>query len=141
MWRHVFINRSLLVNIFHCPFLIRLRQRPKGFTLIELMVVIVIIGLLAGITLSVILRMHERAFVATLQNDLSQAYKTSVAYFSDNPGGQISWSILQEEGYTQTDKVSLTIVDGKVDSLKITATHPNVVGVYEVDKNGQIFKQ
>ena len=113
----------------------------KGFTLIELLIVIVIIGVLVTIVVSVSLNTIEKTHIATLNWDLSTAYKASVLYHIDNPDDAITLDILQDYGYRPSKKMNLNIVDGSTDSLKITATHRGVRGVYQLDQSGHISKQ
>jgi type IV pilus assembly protein PilA len=113
----------------------------KGFTLIELMIVIVIIGILAAVALSITLRLTEKGYVKTLESDLSMVYKAAILYHTDNPEGTVTLEILVENGYVSTDGVEIEVENGTVDGLKITATHPGATGVYAVDRNGRIAKQ
>ena len=113
----------------------------KGFTFFELLIVIVIIGVLATIAISMTLKMFEKAHINTLKSDLSAAYKASVLYHTDNPDDTVTLDSLKDCGYRQSKKVTPTVVDGSVDSLKITATHPRVVSVYVVDQSGRISEQ
>lgn len=113
----------------------------KGFTLIELLIVIVIIGVLVTIAIGMTLNTIGKTHIATLNSDLSAAYKASVLYHIDNPDDAITLDILQDYDYRPSKKVNLNIVDGSTDSLKITATHRGVRGVYQLDQSGHISKQ
>lgn len=55
-------------------------MRQKGFTIVELLIVIVVIGILAAITIVAYTGIQQRARVATLQSDLEQAAKQLETY-------------------------------------------------------------
>jgi len=118
-----------------------LGQEKKGFTLIELLMVIVIIGVLASTAVFAIFNIRERGYKSMMISDLKAAYKASANYYVDEPDGIVTVDILKDNGYSETEDVNLTVVDGAVDSLRITATHPGTGGTYEVDKDGNVFKQ
>ena len=118
-----------------------MRVDKKGFTLIELLIVTVIIAVLTTIAISMTLKIIERAHIDALKSDLSAAYKASVLYHTDYPDDTVTLDALKDYGYRQSKKVNLNIVDGGVESLKITATHPGVLSVYVVNQNGRISKQ
>jgi Tfp pilus assembly protein PilE len=118
-----------------------MRSDEKGLTLLELVIIVVIIGILASVAISAMLSLREKAHIKTLESDLSAAYKASILYFTDDPDGTITLGILEEYGLNKSENVRITIVDETLEDLLITATHPSVRGVYEVDNKGHIAKQ
>jgi len=117
--------------------------RPReGFTLIEIMIVIVIIGILATIAINLTFKMTGKADEAAVKSDLSQAYKAAQVYHGDYPEGNVTVEILRKHGYRASEKVTLTVVNGSMDGLRMTATHPGIQGkTYVVDHNGGISEE
>lgn len=58
--------------------------RPNGFTLVELLLVLVIIGILAGLGIVRAEAPKSRAAVATMQSDLRSLAVAQQAYFVDS---------------------------------------------------------
>lgn len=58
-------------------------MRRLGFTLIELMIVIVIIGILVGIAVPQYQSSKARAYVSAMKSDLRNLSSAQTAYFSD----------------------------------------------------------
>ena len=58
-------------------------NRP-GFTFIELLTVMIVMGLLAGIGVPRIRNMKERAYQATLRSDLGTLRTAQEAYYAEN---------------------------------------------------------
>ncbi len=86
------------------------KEGEKGFTLIELMIVIAIIGILASIAVPQFMRYKKKSFIATLNSDCKNAYTASIAYFVDNRAAEsVDLEQLRIAGYSQSDHVIITI--------------------------------
>ena len=59
------------------------RSESKGFTIVELLVVIVVIGILAAITIVSYTGISSKAAVASLQSDLTNSSKLLKMYYTD----------------------------------------------------------
>ena len=62
------------------------------------------------------------------------------SFYAEYPDDELDEDILKEFGYRKSDGVVLDIFDGYRGSLRIKAIHPAVNAIYEVDKDGRIYK-
>jgi prepilin-type N-terminal cleavage/methylation domain-containing protein len=112
----------------------------QGFTLIELLIVIVVLGVLAGVTVFALGGVTKQSAAAACNSDASavnvalQAYNAQLAPGTVAPTTQAAWATALAPTYLQTYPVSthyaITIVSGVVNvAAPTTATAaPYVIG-------------
>ncbi len=61
----------------------KLRNNKKGFTLIELMIVIAIIGILAAIAIPNFIAYRDKAFCSQAENDAQNTLASLSSYYAD----------------------------------------------------------
>lgn len=83
-------------------------RRPirPGFTFIEILVVMVVMGVLAGIGVPRIRNMKQRAYQATLRSDLGALRTAEEAYFAENQRYATDVTLLD---FRRSTNVAITI--------------------------------
>jgi type IV pilus assembly protein PilA len=99
-------------------------RRNEGFTLVEILIIIVIIGLLAVIAIPQFISYRSRAIDAQLKSDLRNAAVAVESYFAKWSSYPASVAQIQGYGFQPTDGVTLTITVVTPNSYSITATKP-----------------
>ena len=109
----------------------------KGFTLVELMIVIVIVGILSAVALPNFLNQTKKARATEAQSNISAAFKNAQQIFLEtnnlnNIGNTTSGACvagLELPSGTITDGWSYTCQTSGSNLLTITASQPNIGSV------------
>ncbi len=96
------------------------KRNEKGFTLIELMIVVAIIGILAAIAIPQFNAYKQRGYASSVKTDLRNAYTSAQAYYVDSLSGSVAAADLAAYGFSSTNS-TVSVVSGTQSALIITA--------------------
>ncbi len=109
----------------------------KGFTLIELMIVIAIIGILAAIAVPQFSAYRTKGYNTSARADVKNAFTSAQSFFSDSPTASVDLATLSNYGFRSSSNVNAT-ASGDMNSLNIGARHGSGDTTYRTDSSGTI---
>jgi prepilin-type N-terminal cleavage/methylation domain-containing protein len=101
------------------------KKARAGFTLIELFVVIVIIGILAGLAIPKFMATKQKAYMVAAEEDLRNLVTAEAAYFATYSTYTSNTTAMNA---TQTPGVTISVDNVTGQGWSATATHTELVG-------------
>ena len=98
-------------------------MRNNGFTLIELMMVVVIIGLLAAVVGPQFSIARERTYVVVMKTDLRNFATAEESYFYDYSTYSSDPATVYARGFETSKDVTLTVNEATSSGWSATASH------------------
>jgi type IV pilus assembly protein PilA len=115
------------------------KKNQKGFTLVELLIVIAIIGILAAIAIPQFSSYRAKAYMTQVRSDVKNAYTAATAYFADNPSATaITIADLQNNGFRGTPPVTVGVTSGNSSGFSLSGSSSQCNGTYAMTAAGAI---
>lgn len=111
-------------------------QGKEGFTLIELMVVIAIIGILAAIAIPNFLAMRQKGMVSQAQSDCANVKTAQETYYNDNSTYAATTTNLSLAGIWKFGPKIIVGGAGNASTYGFTCRHSSTTVTYSISPNG-----
>jgi type IV pilus assembly protein PilE len=102
---------------------IRSVHADRGFTLVELLIAIVIIGLLASMAITQTSGFKDRSFATTMRSDLRNFATYEESFFYDNAVYSSDLGLVMDQGYRPSPSVTVTIAEATATGWAVVASH------------------
>ncbi len=98
-------------------------RADRGFTLVELLIAVVIIGLLSSMAITQSSNFKDRSFATTMRSDLRNFATYEESYFYDNAVYSSDLGLVEAQGYQPSPSVTITIAEATATGWAATAIH------------------
>ena len=120
-------------------------KKEEGFSLIELLVVVIIIGILAAIAIPIYIGVQDNAKDSAVKSDLTNAKLAVIAYYTDKGASAAAPSLtnasLGSYGFTQSSNTASIAFKGTPSSTAFCIDAVGAAGathVFSVSANGGV---
>jgi len=114
------------------------QQGQKGFTLIELMIVVAIIGILAAIAIPQFTAYREKSYNAQAKAELRSYYTACQAYLNNHPTMSEKCALADIASTFVPDTAITIIPAGETRCNGTTAFHSGGTSTYTIGESGNI---
>jgi type IV pilus assembly protein PilA len=120
-----------MLKIFH-------KKEQKGFTLIDLIMTILIIGILAAIAVPQFLSYREKAYNTQAKSELKSFYTACKAYFSDHPNITTCSTALIAVSFIPSGEVNIGNIPANQTLVGTTSFHVAGTSTYIISASENI---